>query len=485
MLGFFPEPYPDELLYSVFARYYVRSGYSNYIFTAEDLFQKRSLRPNFEYLPALSVEVVDHLTKNRSFTDVLVNHTMFPYHCRFFPQERKERALNSLIAMDNNYHDLILFPKRRITPTMRYCPMCAVEDRKHLGETYWHRIHQIFELPVCHIHYCYIVNTDYQLSGKSTPNLIPADSVIPQMLDVNACENKRINSLAQYIETIFEMPIKIGTDLSVACVFKKKTENTEYRSARGEVCRITHLYMNFANYYDGLVDDIPEQWKIHKLLTGKRYDFWEISLLGFFLNVEPQEYLEEEIVEKSQNEVFDNKILELHREGLSYPQIANRMGLSIHTIKNAAYLKTKKSKPRKRKGGKPGRRPLDWDSMDREILPKVIETISGLKNSDKPQRITIGGVARLIGLKSKQIDKLPICKSEIIKNAQPQEVYWAEKVVWAWKTLSSEGRPISVKQIRLRTNMSTDQIRRCMSDLEKINIEVFTGISRIIKNNMK
>ena len=119
------------------------------------------------------------------------------------------------------------------------------------------------------------------------------------------------------------------------------------------------------------------------------------------------------------------------------------------------------------------------------MLPKVVATIDNLKNSDKPIRITLGSVARHVGLKSKQIDKLPICKSEIIKNAQPQEVYWAEKVVWAWKTLSSEGRPISVKQIRLRTNMSTDQIRRCMSDLKKINIEVFTGISKIIKNNMK
>ena len=53
MIGVFPEPYPDELLYSVFARYYVRSGYRNYIFVAEDLFLNRSVRPNFEYFPAL------------------------------------------------------------------------------------------------------------------------------------------------------------------------------------------------------------------------------------------------------------------------------------------------------------------------------------------------------------------------------------------------------------------------------------------------
>ena len=150
MLGFLPEPYPDELLYSVFARYFVRSGYSNYIFAAEDLFKKRSVRPNFEYLTGLLDEVVDFLTKSQSFTDLLVDHTMFPYHCRFIPQERKEQAINSLISMESNYHDLILFPKRKITQTMRYCPKCAADDRTTKGETYWHRIHQNKNRQIAH-----------------------------------------------------------------------------------------------------------------------------------------------------------------------------------------------------------------------------------------------------------------------------------------------------------------------------------------------
>ena len=178
--------------------------------------------------------------------------------------------------------------------------------------------------------------------------------------------------------------------------------------------------------------------------------------------------------------MFDNQIGELHNGGLSYPQIAKRMGLSIHTIKNAAYLKTKKSKPRKRKGGKPGRRPLDWDSLDREILPKVIETISGLKNSDKPQRITIGGVARFVGLKSKQINKLSLCKAEIEQHCQSQEEFWAEKVLGAWRVLSKEGRIISIKQIRLKTNMSIEQIKRCVNELRVKNLEICDEILKLL-----
>ena len=76
MIGLFPHPYPDELLYSVFARYYVRSGYSNYIFVAEDLFQKRNVRPSFEYFHSLKTEVVAELTKGKNLQEIIITHTM-------------------------------------------------------------------------------------------------------------------------------------------------------------------------------------------------------------------------------------------------------------------------------------------------------------------------------------------------------------------------------------------------------------------------
>ena len=110
----------------------------------------------------------------------------------------------------------------------------------------------------------------------------------------------------------------------------------------------------------------------------------------------------------------------------------------------------------------------------------MIETIAGLKSSDKPQRITVGGVARLVGLKSKQIDKLPICYAEIKKHCQSQENFWAEKVLWAWGVLSKEGRIISIKQMRLKTNMSTEQIRRTMAELSSVNKEVYEQLSKLL-----
>lgn len=140
MLGLFPKPYPDELLYSVLARYYVRAGYSNYVFAAEDLFQNRYVRPSFEYISPLNGEVITYLKKETDIQLILLNHTMFPYHCRFLPMERKNKAMQALINMDSDFRNLILFPRRTEAPSMRYCPLCAADDRKtmvkHTGIDY-------------------------------------------------------------------------------------------------------------------------------------------------------------------------------------------------------------------------------------------------------------------------------------------------------------------------------------------------------------
>ena len=47
MLGLFPKPYPDEKKKKKKKKYFVRSGYNKYVFAAEDLFSKKTVRPSF------------------------------------------------------------------------------------------------------------------------------------------------------------------------------------------------------------------------------------------------------------------------------------------------------------------------------------------------------------------------------------------------------------------------------------------------------
>ena len=489
MLGQFPKPYPDELLYSVLARYYVRSGYSNYVFAAEDLFQSRYVRPSFEYISPLNDEVTGYLRKNDTIQDVLLRHTMFPYHCRFLPKDRKQKAMQALINMDGNFRNLILFPKRTATPSMRYCPMCAAEDRTSYGETYWHRLHQIIELPVCPVHKCFLMNTDYKLSGKLPPDLIPAEIVIPSSENNILCNNEKQLLLAEYIKEVFIMPIKMDNDLVVSNLLQRVTEKKSYRTPRGEVCRISALYKDFREFYQAVVDNLPKQWQIHKIFTGQRFDFYEVALLGFFLNINANDFDGNTLLknEKKAYEVFDDTIHSLRQLGYSFPKIAETMGYPVDIIKNAAYMnrnntKDKKVLPQKEKVSKrhPGRGEIDWDKMDNELLPKVVEIIENWKKNDKLKRITINAVSMELGLKSKQIDHLPQCLSLIKKFCQTQEEFWTEKVLWAWGKLSNEGRTISIKRIRLMTNMSTDQIRRCLPELAKLNRSIYENIVTLL-----
>ena len=265
MLGQFPTPYPDELLYSVFARFYVRSGYSNYIFAAEDLFQNRHVRPIFEYFPAIKEDVLLLLSKDMLFNEVVLRHTMYPYNCRFLPQERKYAAMQSLVSMDGNYHDAVLLPKRKDIPTMRYCPLCSNEDRNKYGETYWHRIHQIWELKICPIHHCNLINTAYRLSGKTSPDLISAEIVVTFNEKGTLCEDEKLCALADYVKEIFEFPMVLDKACSVVQALQRKTVNTEYRSPRGEVCRITLLYTINEQILQSVV-------KMHKKSSSKHIE---------------------------------------------------------------------------------------------------------------------------------------------------------------------------------------------------------------------
>ena len=64
MIAFFPEPYADELAYSLFARYHVHSGNMTFSGTAKDLFQCKDAIPNPEFFVPLSEEVCNIITRN-------------------------------------------------------------------------------------------------------------------------------------------------------------------------------------------------------------------------------------------------------------------------------------------------------------------------------------------------------------------------------------------------------------------------------------
>ena len=84
MIAFFPEIYPDELLYSQIARYHSRSGYARYVYTVSDIYQNGKLvHPNVDFVNKYTPDAMNWITKNDTWENIVFEHTMYPAYIRF------------------------------------------------------------------------------------------------------------------------------------------------------------------------------------------------------------------------------------------------------------------------------------------------------------------------------------------------------------------------------------------------------------------
>ena len=137
MIVFFPEPYPDELVYSLLARYYVKAGYLAFQYAVEDLYIHKYTNPDVEFLNELKPEFLDVIKERCGMEALIQKHTMFPSYGRFLPAKRKQEAKKALLSMNGNFNNLLAIPKnqRGTGRFLRYCPLCAKEDREDYRES--------------------------------------------------------------------------------------------------------------------------------------------------------------------------------------------------------------------------------------------------------------------------------------------------------------------------------------------------------------
>ena len=113
MIVFFPEPYPDELVYSLLARYYVKAGYLAFQYAVEDLYIHKYTNPDVEFLNELKPEFLDVIKERCGMEALIQKHTMFPSYGRFLPAKRKQEAKKALLSMNGNFNNLLAIPKNQ------------------------------------------------------------------------------------------------------------------------------------------------------------------------------------------------------------------------------------------------------------------------------------------------------------------------------------------------------------------------------------
>ncbi len=184
MIRCFRDPHPDELLYSICARFSDKMGYPAKKTVIKELFGRKTLTAIAD-LP----KNLDHLCAalpsetNYTFDAIVNNHTLLPLYAPFLPVEQLQNLLEDMhrdtggpgmhfrAGLTSNH---IALPR-----WLRFCPQCAEEDRAYYGECYWHRVHQVPGVEICPRHGVYLQNSTVSLRDNKRWEFTSAEHAIP------------------------------------------------------------------------------------------------------------------------------------------------------------------------------------------------------------------------------------------------------------------------------------------------------------------
>ena len=414
MTGFMPSIYKDELVYSWFARYYVHSGYSAYVFAIEDLLERKNTRPDLEFISHLNLHAREIITKMIPMEELVLYHTMFPCY-RFAENTRLCNALKSMTDSGEDVHHLLPVSKNRASGQphyIKYCPICASEAREAYGEAYFTRSANIRNIDICAKHSCRLKNTNIEISGKQSARLYVAETEIKDV-EPEFVKNGLELQFAQYLTDVFQKSIEMDNTVGIGEFLNSKLEGTKYLSARGKMRNVSLLFNEFMKFYKELPNQgITKLSQMQKIFTGYRWDFYEVCQIAFFLGISSDELVNPRLPEKSQTELFNERVEQLYAQGLGCHRIAKKLGCSPSTAKNANRVKPKAEHDYSvRKGIKRE----DWERMDtdmQEEVRKVCEQIY-YNNGGRPGHVTVNAVCKALGFPGKRFDYLSRCRKII------------------------------------------------------------------------
>lgn len=257
MITCFPDPYLDELMYSVYARYHTRMGRPS----SGGATMQKLLGSNANAvidLPSHFGHLTDALPPGHCYTiDYFIdNHTLLPFYSPFLTPERVKRirsdmAGNSASAIHKTAG--ITPSSIRMLDRLRYCVVCADLDRKNYGESYWHRIHQLPGIEVCPLHETFLEESNVQARNRSNAKtLVPAEQETikkqPRLLDLLNSDHKALLKIAQDAAWLIDQRNLVpGFDLLHRGYLTSLTEKN--LALDDKTVHVKRLMQSFKNYY--------------------------------------------------------------------------------------------------------------------------------------------------------------------------------------------------------------------------------------------
>ena len=456
MIGFFPDIYEDELLYSQLCRYYQRTGYSKYLSAIDDLFMRRTVHPVIEWVNEYTPDAMSHITKNTDFESVIRDHTMFPAYTRFLPKDRRKAALQSLLTCDGNYYNLIVNQNLKHKRFLRYCPVCAKEDRERLGETYWHREHQIIHIDICPKHRCFLENSGVPIGGKVTPGLFAAENEVPYSTEPEQCVNDFLLDFVRYVIEVFREPVEMENDILIGSFLRSKLDD-KYLSESKMRVYVTKLYEDYCKFFLNICEPMRID-AFKKIYNNYSLDHYLIYQLAYFQGVNAKE------LSKHSASLVNTAMEEFYHElGLEFD-------IEYETVRNIGEAVIAKYRRLGKVSRKSGPKQREWAELDKKYLPTVKEIVDRILYAEKPERVSIRRVERELGIPAKQMQKLTKCRAYVLEHIETMNEFRARKVIWAVRQFQEEGRYMSKNTLNHFLNFSKNDIQSCFAYIDNQDV---------------
>lgn len=195
-LHWFPQPFPDELLYSLAVRYHRLSANDSYRRTSQDLFGGYS-RTCGSILPCCLGALSQELAPAYSLEELISRFTLLPLYEPFLSEAKRSAARIAMAGNSGTGLKMSLgitasgFLKHA---SFRYCESCVAEDSSNYGSAYWHRIHQAMGVCVCPIHGEVLRAMTFPDRADWRCMLLPGEGVGSQVMDTPAASAVKIIS---------------------------------------------------------------------------------------------------------------------------------------------------------------------------------------------------------------------------------------------------------------------------------------------------
>lgn len=477
MLTFFPNPYPDELLYSIIARYHVWSGNDEMSDTMEELFGYRRERATL-LIPKHLKRMAEKTKKfGLNYETLLYEHTIFPFVTCLLNKASFDYVLDS-INNDQKENNLCIY-KHNICPRfLKYCLLCIRDDRDIYGEAYWHRKHQSYGIDICSKHRFHLKESRIEILDKRNNRYV----ALELMKDINnASEHGDVSicrielQIANDVDYIYENYDFIRKMLwekhssiretTIALLFKR-----DLATQKGLV-KIDRLRHEFKNKYISThlkqmlvdLDDRKSDWLITLCRGGQntvvaiRFILFAIFLVGSLeayikLINEQKQFIERRKDLFGPPNGYEEKLIHYHKRWFdAWEKNPNGCRFDLVKADRPAYTWLRRHDNEWMINNSPQiKKPQgtivkkNWDELDCTLEGMVYETVNYIKNlAGKPERITKANISRYMRHKNtieRKYKLLPKTMNKMEQYIESTYDYRLRKIEWAKNEFDKEGK---------------------------------------------